>query len=195
VAFSAGFLMMGGPGETLAAPAQWDTASGGNGHWYEFVANSQISWSDALTVASSNGGYLATVTSAAENTFIKDLVLPSFGQSAPPMYSYVWLAGSDAGDEEGNWKWMAGPEVGTAISPYINWYAGEPNNYYNEDYLTMIFFNTVGTWNDFANTNLYVWAQSGYVVESNSSPVPIPGTLLLLGSGVTGLIAARRKAR
>ena len=61
---------------STAAPVQWTVASGGNGHWYEFVfAQSGFTFGQARAAslaASHMGmqGYLATVTSQAENDFI-----------------------------------------------------------------------------------------------------------------------------
>jgi hypothetical protein len=51
-----------------ALPIQWTVGSGGNDHYYDAVsAPAGISWSQALVAAFSAGGYLATITSSAEN--------------------------------------------------------------------------------------------------------------------------------
>jgi len=52
----------------------WDPSQGGNGHTYEFV-NNDVTWDQAYALASQkslNGqsGYLVTVTSSAELSFI-----------------------------------------------------------------------------------------------------------------------------
>jgi hypothetical protein len=51
-------------------------------------------------------GHLVTITSAEENTFAINLAAGST----------FWIAGSDV-QEEGVWRWIAGPESGQIISP------------------------------------------------------------------------------
>src|SRR5688572_27850883 len=54
-------------GETV----EWRAVDGGNGHGYEAVLAPQgISWTQARDAADALGGYLATITSAAENEFV-----------------------------------------------------------------------------------------------------------------------------
>ena len=131
------------------------------GHYYEYVPGS-YSWGDARTVALSktfNGlsGYLANLTSADENNFVKTKIGTD-----------VWIGGSDK-DTEGVWKWMDGPEAnqtfwnglsgGSAPSgKYANWNTGEPNNAGDEDYAQ--FFVTTGKWND-----LPIGSRLGFLVE------------------------------
>jgi hypothetical protein len=152
-----------------------------NGHYYEFVAAGGISWDAANTAASARtlyglGGYLATITSAAENSFI----YPKLGGNG-------WIGASDEASE-GIWKWVTGPEAGTQFwldsttagtssesfqgatvgGNYANWDAGEPNNSYSsfgEDHAHM--YGTDGTWNDYFKG--YTSAISGYVVEYGGS--------------------------
>jgi len=148
-------------------------------HFYEFVPAHKITWTaarDAAAARSYNGmtGYLATVSSQAENDFIKARCLGA-----------GWLGGSDA-DEEGVWKWVTGPENetifwigdtdGSAVEGvYNNWKRTtpvlEPNDGggSGEDYLHIVGPAGLwgewlpGMWNDFsgvaANEIL------GYVVE------------------------------
>ncbi|MEN8898698.1 MAG: putative Ig domain-containing protein, partial [Nonlabens sp.] len=134
-----------------------------NGHFYEFVAASGITWQDARTAASNRSlyglpGYLATVTSQAENDFIFAKLV---GQG--------WIGASDAATED-QWLWVTGPEAGTQFwqgeangsavgGEYNNWSTNEPNDSRGEDYAH---FKTDGTWNDFAFDNSSI---DGYVVE------------------------------
>ena len=99
-----------------------------NGHFYEYV-NSGVTYTTARDAASAKTyyglqGYLATVTSAEENTFIYGLIS-----------DIIWIGASDS-ETEGTWKWVTGPESGTAFSlegnaigdSYVNWATGEPNS-------------------------------------------------------------------
>ena len=115
-----------------AAPVQWTVAAGGNGHWYEYVSTGSIfvgigfEAARAAALGSSHlglQGYLATITSAAEQTFIQSAFpfLLGFGATGN-----AWLGGSDA-VVEGQWRWLDGPEAGQPFA-YTNWLLGQPVN-------------------------------------------------------------------
>lgn len=153
-----------------------------NGHFYEFVNATNISWSDARDAASQRSicginGYLAVITSQEENEFV-----------ASKCEANGWL-GAEDNNQEGEWKWVTSPntsentqfwsglgsKVGgiTVNNMYNNWNAGvEPNNHgNNEDYLHMhsgywdgIFHEEMkGTWNDFPHQQ--IGNMGGYIVE------------------------------
>src|ERR1043166_7346297 len=65
---------LGAAATSPAAPVQWTTGPGANGHFYEAFASTGISWEDAQAAALSLGGYLATLTSAEENEFVFNLI-------------------------------------------------------------------------------------------------------------------------
>ena len=182
----AGLLIVG---SVNAAPIQWSD----NGHYYEYVSDS-TTWNEALSLAATsyyNGmqGYLATITSQGEQDFLR--------QNFP----YVaWIAGSDEWDpasenDEGVWKWMAGPETGQQIN-FFAWASGEPNNCCGgEDYLQFHWVND-GGWNDHGGPG-NASQRNGYLVEySPNTPhnIPEPTTLILLGSGLAAIGWRRRKA-
>ena len=152
-----------------------------NGHYYEFVSSSGITWDQAKTDAEARtlyglNGYLVTITSDSENTLITSMA----GGNG-------WIGASDA-DSEGIWKWVTGPEAGTQFwtgdtnagtnstsnygssynEQYSNWASSEPNNADSsrggED-VAHFYYNGVnaGKWNDFAATNNS--AIAGYIVE------------------------------
>jgi len=158
----------GGGDETIGISASLAGAAyfAGTGHYYEFVS-STTTWALAKTGAASqtfNGmtGYLATVTSLAENQFITSKV----GTAT------AWLSGTDSG-VEGTWKWDTGPEAGDTFwtgtgssgtshntdDPFTYWGSFEPNQAGDEDCLEIISGGS-GRWNDIPCS-----ASKGYVIE------------------------------
>lgn len=127
VAF-AGLLLSGSTFhlQVQALPVQFGS------NYYEFVSAPQISHPDATTAATASTffgvhGHLATVTSAAENSFPSGLVSLSG-------FSGAWLGGR--GDPFGFSRWVTGPETGQIFShlgnphggAYANWGGIKPNN-------------------------------------------------------------------
>jgi len=164
----------------FASTAHTATFFPATGHYYDFVVfNSQgeKSWTISKAEAESKGGYLVTVTTAAEQAFLESLGMPS---------GSWWAGGSDAA-AEGTWRWETGPETGTQFwqgfsngnttAPffYANWLAGEPNST-NEDYLAWNRNSGGAGWNDVSAGNSVI---RGYLVEFNTNPVPEPSTLLV----------------
>ena len=170
-----------------SAQTQWTTQSGGNGHYYLFVGDA-VTAQDAFAGAAARTylgvqGYLATVTSAEENSFVS-LTIANGAQA--------WLGGSDAGDTVNAWTWRVGPEAGQAFT-YTNWSGGEPNNCCTgEDYLHTNWTGG-GGWNDHGAPG-NPGHVNGYVVEFSAAPVPEPATyaLMLAGLAAVGARAARR---
>lgn len=161
-----------------------------NGHYYEYVS-SVADWQSAANAADSRTkygmtGYLATITSASENDFIKDKVDAS----------NVWIGASDAG-VEGTWKWVTGPEGaansgagtqfwqgvanGSAVT-YASWKPGaEPNDHNGaEDCAVTNFGGDRGLWNDFPCGNSYA-----YLVEYGSWQ----GTSTALSASLSSAVA------
>jgi outer membrane protein OmpA-like peptidoglycan-associated protein len=138
-----------------------------NGHFYEYVGLNGT-WSSAKSAAEARTylglkGYLASITSAGENDFIK-----------AKLSGDGWIgARARSTSYPRNWYWASGPEAGTDFcsntangtcasinGAYRNWFTGEPNNAGSED-CGQIYFVNNGTWNDLSSTtNL-----AGYVVE------------------------------
>jgi hypothetical protein len=180
------------PSLATAAPIQW----AGNGHYYDLVTGS-FTWDQALATAEGlthdpDGpggedplvGYLVTITSAGENDFLN----ANYGAG-------YWMAASDEA-VEGTWRWVAGPESGDifwqngATLTYANWNGGEPNNQGDEDWATENLFGV--SWNDWCSTCV-----TNFVVEYSGSEVPgvpEPAMLLLISTGLGGLMLRRRRA-
>lgn len=157
-------------GTSLANPA--------NGHFYEFVGSPGISWTNAKNAAAARTlyglqGYLATITSAAENAFVTS-----------KLQGRGWIGGSDAAIAH-HWHWVTGPEglqtgsdggaglyfynqdSHTAISgSYTNWAGGEPNDFFGFQSENSAHFYADGSWNDFPDSS----GVDGYVVEYGGMP-------------------------
>ncbi len=100
-----------------------------NGHSY-YRSTGTAFWSNARTACTNMGGYLVTVTSAAENNFIFNL------------WPSGWIGLTDEVNE-GLWRWVTGETYS-----YSSWNGGEPNNAGNEDYVQFV---GGGKWNDLPN--------------------------------------------
>lgn len=185
----------------ISAPVQWDVSNGGNGHWYEFVTlTTDITATEAEVLAESSTflgetGYLATITSAAEQIFLNTL-WPGAGSVTGQFnnYSYFLIGASDR-ETEGNFEWIGGPEEGEALG-YTNFRLGEPNDFNaGEDYVVAWWADSpAGLWNDIPGQ-----AVRAYLVEYNDAPsvtpVPLPAGFPMLLAGLVGFgwIAKRRK--
>lgn len=137
-----------------------------NGHLYRFVSGS-YTWSAAKTTAEAltaygASGYLATIASSSENSFVYTRISGD-----------GWLGTNDI-DTEKTWKWMTGPETGTAYfqenasggggnpigGRYHAWASGEPNDFSPGEDCGYMYASQSGQWNDFPCS-----AQQGYVAE------------------------------
>lgn len=174
---SVGAILCVSPG--LADAVQWN----GNGHWYELVeypAGSVPTWDEAQSDAETrvwlgHPGFLATLTSPAENEFVTANIL-----NVAPVEHY-WIGGRQlpgSGEPSGGWEWITGEPWS-----YKNWAPGEPNNAFgnnpNQDALAIFGQqHHTGQWNDIWN-GLVDESMGGYVVEH----VPEPTTAFMLAIG------------
>jgi hypothetical protein len=139
------------------------------GHLYEYVS-STLTWGGAKTAAEGRSkygasGYLATITSQAENDFVSARLLNA-----------GWMGASDSASE-GVWRWVTGPENGTQFcsgnnpcSPvsnrYTNWNTGEPNDAGGNEDCGQFLAGGTGRWNDLPCSGTTL---PGYVVEYGAS--------------------------
>jgi hypothetical protein len=177
--------------QTLEATATWTSGPGANGHTYSlYSVVGGIDWEGAEANATAIGGYLATITSSDENSFVYSSLgiatnnnvwhVDSFNSQIGP-----WLGGFQpvgSAEPSGGFQWV----TGEAFS-YTNWSPGEPNNSGNTENRVHFFGNPsrASFWNDITNTVPI----EGYVVE-----VPAPGAALVLGAGSL-LLGRRRRIR
>lgn len=149
-----------------ASPVQWPLSGGGNGHYYEYVANYGLTWTQALNDAavmtwSGAPGHLATITNQAENDWVWATLDPS----------RAWLGGyqdADAPSSSAGWHWVTGePWI------YTNWHSGEPNDLGTKNEWAL-HFDQYSFWNDVDGTNDNT--VPGFVVEYETVPVPVEGT-------------------
>ena len=163
-----------------------------NGHLYSLVTSSSSSFADARaaaklkTIPGTTGfGYLANITSEAENTFIN-----TYFTGSP------FIGGSDA-VTEGDWYWMDGPEAGTKFfsagaavnNAFVKWAPNEPNNSSSQEHYAHLWGND--TWNDIASSNTSVVEFGGmpgddfsaFVGSSASSTATLTVPVLLSGAG------------
>jgi hypothetical protein len=181
----------------ITSEAQWTIASGGNGHTYRAVATpGLISWDSANAAASSAGGYLATITSLTENTFVFGLINNSAFWTQSANDHGPWIGGyqlPDSTEPGGGWTWVTQPNASsTEPFSFANWEAGEPNNLtatvgsttYNQDRISFFHLGSgrAATWSDEYNLTgspLNQWTMS-YVIELN--PVPEPASTALFAA-------------
>ena len=172
-------------------------------HYYDLVlvadpfTGTNNSWETARDAAAASAylglpGHLATIDSAAENDFLRDVVAPGAGSFGS--FTGAWLGGKSP---EG---WLTGPEAGQPFG-YVRWGGVEPNNggdaYMNIGPLFAGIGN--GTWADDSGVNGLPDPNYdpviGYFVEYEAA-VPEPAAATLLAAGIAGLGAvARRRAR
>jgi hypothetical protein len=118
-----------------------------NGHSY-YRSTGTATWTTARSNCVAMGGYLVTITTSGEQSFIFN-IWPS-----------GWIGLTDEVNE-GTWRWVTGETYS-----YTNWNSGEPNNAGNEDYVQFV---SNGRWNDLPNNvSLPYVLEFNYIVTTSS---------------------------
>jgi len=105
-----------------------------NGHSYQRI-DQKKTWQEAKYFCEKQGGYLATITSEAENRFVYDQV----GRDS----LNLWLGGTDRYSEK-TWEWITGETW-----DYEHWASGQPDDYHSQGADYLIFYGHYPTeWGD-----------------------------------------------
>ncbi len=172
-------------GVASAVPVQWTTASGGNGHWYEFFSV-EIDWHAARSFAESQShggisGHLVTITSSSEQDF---LAAHNVISSGAWLGAFQDVTAEDFSEPGGGWRWVTGE-----LWDFQAWAPGQPDNEpHDENYA---WSSSSLLWGDLPAQGFNFTTPPFLVVEY--SAVPEPSTALLLGLGLAGMAAARRR--
>jgi hypothetical protein len=129
------------------AGIEWPVSQGGNGHLYQVVCVPEgLTWNEANTAAQARGGYLATITSAAENAFVFTLIQDPACWNGP---RGPWIGGyQDPGHTvQESWHWVTGEPF-----EYNRWSPGQPNDGCGADETRLEYgwgaTTPADTWND-----------------------------------------------
>jgi hypothetical protein len=185
---------------------QWKASDGGNNHWYGIMAD-DFYWDGAYASArslavSGSHGYLATITSANENNFIRDFVVNGTNQQS--ILDQFFTGGYY---QDGSWKWITGESF-----TYTNWNTGEPNNNPGIDESRVTMWGPaltpppgggqgpLGTWNNAMPDRYTFWSLvefgGNYPISAGSPvgqcPVPEPTTIVTLSLCLVALCFVKR---
>jgi hypothetical protein len=176
-----------------------------NGHFYELSPTSTY-WKAGFTNASARSyfgriGYMATLTSQAENSFVSKILAADSWIGASDDFSYINAATgtntfASQSASEGKWYWVSGPEKGTkfvnsntpaqsVLGQYNNFNSGEPNNspshigeHYGEIYVAS------GKWNDLREANNFktIVEYGGTSTDNETNKVFFTRNLIISGA-------------
>ncbi len=153
------FIMFGVPMSGYAVPVYNPTT----GHMYEIVNGN---WDAAEHKAITLGGHLVTINDQAEQTWL----INTFGSN-----TYYWIGLNDV-TSDNHYEWTSGEPV-----TFTNWERADDNNSDWFDWISMN-YGGPGIWNYFCLN-----CASYGIAECQTNSVPEPGTLILMGTGITAI--------
>ena len=173
-----------------AALTQWRVEDGGNGHYYDIIVTPLQTWWQSKTQAEAMGGYLASIRSVEENSWLWTTFniggTPAYWANTGPWPGYdgpVFGAYRTASDQ---WTWVSGEEWGWSN---FNWgsHSGEG---------VAQFIGGSSYWDDIGpNGGNSAGGNMSFIVEFNSNPIPAPAASALLAAGVACSVRRRSMQR
>jgi hypothetical protein len=144
--------VLGFCGVTIAQDAvQWRVEDGGNGHWYQRWPRSTESWDELRSLALTVGGDLASISSLAENLFVRDVAFPASGPSGDAVLGAL----NPGGVCGGQWQWVDGTEWS-----FTAWDSGQPDCTGEE--VVVIYMSAV--WHDYPRSGFFA-SWNGAIIE------------------------------
>ena len=156
---------------TAQTAVEWKVSEGGNGHWYEVRLNPQytLDWFGCRDRSAQQGGHLATISSAQENTFIYNCALAVPGAfNGNTINAGPFLGGyqpPNSVEPGGGWRWVTSEPWA-----FSNWAGGQPDNFTGCGDLSgehhLQFFYGSSVWNDMsANATCFGRCNPSFVIE------------------------------
>ena len=142
---------------------------------YELTSG-DITWAQAQSEAVLWGGNLVTINDSAEQAWLT----VQYASVSNPFIGMNDLA------SEGDWVWSSGEPV-----TYTNWAPGEPNNWLGVEDIAVMNWGSAGSWNDLPTPTISI----GIMERTAGQPVPEPATMLLIGTGLVGLVGSRLRKK
>lgn len=150
-----------------AAALQWSASKGGNDHWYEIIAfTNSVTWETAQADAKDRGGYVATITSMQEQSFLEKSLLPQSPDGPESFDAWGWWLGAGKSETSGQWSWSNGE----AFS-FSAWATNQPDSsgqiarlaIFAQDATAWNAAFELGRWDDVVTEN--AWLIHGYILE------------------------------
>ena len=171
---------------TLGEAQAWFNHEDGGTRYYRYVPQ-HLTWWQARDAAKSDAqdyfgveGYLATVTSKAENDFLADKFNDNGGPPAGWLNGRDWGSGSGSGSQnaqnEGKWRWVGGPESGRHFwkgnGTSGKFISGTGNNAGTENTTTKSCVEQSEAWNGHAHASGYLHRLNYGYTETLTNGVP-----------------------